>query len=389
MPLKNEVLTISYIENKLEIRKLFPITENCIYLDHSAVAPVSLRAAEASKGFLEQASKQAGFVYDKWMEKIEYVRKRFSELIGSDADEIAFVRNTSHGISLVASGIEWKRGDSVIVYKKEFPSNIYPWLNLESAGVKVKFIEPDNEKITLDDITELADDTTRLVSISSVQFTTGFRVDLEPIGEFCRRNNIMFFVDSIQSLGIIPIDVKKCNIDFLAADGHKWMLSPEGTGVFYCNKEIIDQINPSLVGWKTVVNEYEYEKIDFSIKPNALKFEEGSLSVVGILALGGSLELLMDVGIENVRDEIHRLGELIIDNVKGRGFHLVTPENKSKRGGAISFSGPFDPYELRLELREKNIMVNVRGGRLRVSPHFYNTDEEILTLFAEIDNLVS
>ncbi|MGI9554313.1 MAG: aminotransferase class V-fold PLP-dependent enzyme [Thermodesulfobacteriota bacterium] len=377
----------SYITNKAEIRKLFPVTEKHVYLDHSAVSPVSVNAASAANDFLEEATSEAAFVYDNWMEKIEHVRKRFSDLIGSDADEIAFVRNTSHGISLVASGLDWKKGDSVIVYKKEFPSNIYPWLNLESAGVDLKFIEPDNVEITLEDIKHLCDDTTRLVSISSVQFTTGFRVDLKPIGEFCRENNILFFVDAIQSLGIIPIDVKDCNIDFLAADGHKWMLSPEGTGIFYCNREIVDQVNPSLLGWKTIVNEFDYEIIDLTIKPNALKFEEGSLPVAGIAALGASLELLMDVGIENVRDEIHRLGGLIIDEAKNRGFHLTTPEDKSKRGGAICFSGPFDPATLRLQLREKNIMVNVRGGGLRVSPHFYNTDDEILALFTAIDSL--
>ncbi|MGI9535288.1 MAG: aminotransferase class V-fold PLP-dependent enzyme [Thermodesulfobacteriota bacterium] len=377
----------SYIKNKSEVRILFPVTEKYIYLDHSAVSPVSANAAAAVNSFFEEATTEAGFVYEKWMEKIELVRKRFSELIRSDADEIAFVRNTSHGISLVASGIDWKKGDSVIVYKKEFPSNIYPWLNLESSGVDLKFIEPENVEITVDDIKELCDDTTRLVSISTVQFTTGFRVDLKSIGKFCRENNILFFVDAIQSLGIIPIDVRECNIDFMAADGHKWMLSPEGTGIFYCNRDIVDQVNPSLLGWKTIVNEFDYEIIDLTIKPNALKFEEGSLSVAGILALGASLELLMDTGIENVMDEIQRLGGLIIDEARNRGFKLITPEDKSKRGGAICFSGPFDPVSLRSQLREKNIMVNVRGGGLRVSPHFYNTDDEISTLFTVIDSL--
>ena len=379
----------SYINNKSEFRKIFPITDRYIYLDHSAVAPVSLKAAEAVNRFFTEATEQAAFVYDKWMDEIEEVRKRFSYLIGSDPEEVAFVRNTSHGISLVASGLDWKSGDTVIIYNKEFPSNIYPWLNLERVGVNVKFIEPENKEITLDDIKNLADNKTRLLSISSVQFTTGFRVDLEPIGKFCRDNNILFFVDSIQSLGIIPLDVKKCKIDFMAADGHKWMLSPEGTGVFYCNKEVVDLVNPSLIGWKTVINEFEYEVPDFSIKPNALKFEEGSLPVPGILALGGSLELLMDIGIENIRDEIHRLGGQIIDCVKERGFELITPEDRNKRGGAICFSGPFDPASIRLELSKKDIMVNVRGGGLRVSPHFYNTDDEISTLFKELDGLIS
>jgi len=376
------------MDNKSEIRKLFPITKRYIYLDHSAVAPVSLRAVEASNNFLKEASIKAGFAYEEWVGKIEKVRENFAKLIRSEAEEIAFVRNTSHGISLVASGINWKKRDSVIIYEKEFPSNVYPWINLESLGVKVKFIKSECTEITLDDIMELSDASTRLVSISSVQFTTGFRADIETIGKFCRKNNILFFVDCIQSLGIIPIDVKQCNIDFLAADGHKWMLSPEGTGIFYCNREVINQIDPPLVGWKTVINEYEYENIDLSLKPTTLKFEEGSLPVVGILALGASLELLMEMGIENINNEIYRLGDLIIEEAKSRKFHLITPQDKNKRGGAITFSGSFDPYRLKLKLKDRNILVNARGGGLRVSPHFYNTDEEIFSLFAEIDNLI-
>ncbi len=376
------------MDNKSEIRKLFPITKRYIYLDHSAVAPVSLRAVEASNDFLNEAAVKAGSAYEEWVKKIEKVRENFAKLIGSDAKEIAFVRNTSHGISLAASGINWKKGDSVIIYEKEFPSNVYPWLDLETRGVKVKFIKPERTEITPDDVMELSDASTRLVSISSVQFTTGFRADIETIGKLCRENNVLFFVDCIQSLGIIPIDVKRCNIDFLAADGHKWMLSPEGTGIFYCNREVTDQIGPPLVGWKSVINEYEYENIDLSLKPSALKFEEGSLPAVGILALGASLELLMEVGINNISNEIYRLGDLIIEEARSRKFHLITPQDRNKRGGAISFSGSFDPYGLKLKLKDKNILVNVRGGGLRVSPHFYNTDEEISLLFAEIDKLI-
>lgn len=377
------------MNNKSTIRKLFPVTEKYIYLDHSAVAPVSLKAAQTAGEFFSEASTRAGFAYEEWGEKIEKVRENFARLIGASAEEIAFVRNTSHGISLVASGINWKKGDSVIVYEKEFPSNVYPWINLEPSGVKVKFIDPGLTEITLDDVTALSDPSTRLISISSVQFATGFRADIETIGNFCRKNGILFFVDCIQSLGLIPVDVKRCNIDFLAADGHKWLLSPEGTGIFYCNQEITDQVNPPLVGWKSVINEHEYEDLEFSLKPNAHKFEEGSLPVAGILALGASLKLLMDAGIENVNGEVYRLGDLIIEEARSRNFHLITPQEKNKRGGAITFSGSFDPYALKLKLKERNIMVNARGGGLRVSPHFYNTDEEILSLFAAIDDLIT
>jgi selenocysteine lyase/cysteine desulfurase len=374
--------------DKKELRKLFPITEKYVYLDHAGVAPVNKKALEAAEKFLKSASGHAGFHYNNWLEQVEEVRKNFAELIASEPEEIAFVRNTSHGISLVAGGIDWNEGDSVIVYEKTFPANIYPWLNLESRGVKVKFIKSDEAVFKLTDIEKLVDSSTRLISISSVEFTSGYRIDLESLGNFCRGNGIYFFVDAIQTLGIVPMDVKRYNIDFLAADGHKWLVSPEGSGIFYCSNNVAGELNPLLLGWKSIVNEFEYEKIDFSLKTNALKFEEGSLSILGIMALGASLQLLQNIGIDNVKNEIQRLGDLIINMAKQRGFTVRTPADKELRGGAVSFRGDFDPDFLKEKLGLINIMVNSRGGGLRVAPHIYNTDKEINILFNEIDNIL-
>jgi selenocysteine lyase/cysteine desulfurase len=345
-------------------------------------------ALEAAGNFMESATRNAEFDYNMWTEQVEGVRADFAELVSSKSEEIAFVRNTSHGISLVASGLEWKEGDSIIVYEKTFPSNIYPWLNLESKGVKVKFIKSDNPFFTISDIEKLVDSSTKLISLCSVEFTNSYRVDLESVGKFCRGKGIYFFVDSIQTLGIFPIDVNKFNIDFLAADGHKWLLSPEGAGIFFCSNRVVNALKPQLIGWKSIVNEFEYETVDFNLKPNAHKFEEGSLSILSILALGASLKLLNKIGIQNVQDEIQRLGGLIIKLAAERGFQLHTPLDKESRGGAIVFSGEFDPDVVKEKLGEKKIMVKSRGGGLRVAPHVYNTDKEVITLFNEIDNLL-
>lgn len=374
--------------NKEELRKLFPITEKYIYLDHAGVAPVSLPASQAAAAYMESAARNAEFDYDDLMEEVENVRNDFADLISSKPEEIAFVRNTSHGISLVASGLDWKEGDSVIIYEKTFPANIYPWLNLENKGVKVKFIKAEKPFFTVSDIEELVDSSTRLVSLSSVEFTNSYRTDLESVGRFCREKGIYFFVDAIQTLGVFPMDVKKFNIDFLAADGHKWLLSPEGTGVFYCSHDIAPKINPPVLGWKSIINEFEFETIDFNLKPNALRFEEGSQCALGILTLGASLRLLKEHGIQNVQNEIQRLGDLIIRHAEERGFKLSCPADKGSRGGAVVFKGDFDAGEIKEKLGEKNIMVKARGGGLRVAPHIYNTEEEIETLFLEIDKLL-
>lgn len=372
-----------------EYRKFFPITENYTYLDNSGVGPVSTVVKQKVDEFLDDALHHATFVYDSWMEQVEEARAMCAELVGCEPEEIAFVRSTSHGISIVASGYPWKEGDNIVIYEKEFPSNLYPWLNLESKGVEVRRVQPDNKGyLNREEIIKKVDSNTRLVSVSSVQFTNGYRVDTTELGQYCRDNGILLFTDCIQSLGAIPFDVKRDNIDFTAADGHKWLLSPEGTGIFYCRKDIAPLIEPPLLGWKSVVEEGSYEKIDFNLKKNALRFEEGSMNVMGILALGASCKMLLDAGIDNIKDRVYYLGDLVIENSKKRGFEITSPAEYAHRAGIVCFRGDFDPESVRDQLVETGIMVNVRGGSIRVSPHFYNNEEDINNLFKGIDKIL-
>ena len=370
-------------------RKEFPITNSFIYLDHAGVSPVSIRVKNTITEFLGQASGQTGFDYASWGERIEEIRASCAELVGAQADEIAFVKNTSHGISIVASGLDWKEGDNVIVFEKEFSSNIYPWLNLKLRGVDVRFIKLKNERILFQDIQSLIDSRTRLITMSSVQSVNGFMIDLIRLGRLCKDRGILFFVDAIQSLGAISIDVKQCGADFLCADGHKWLLAPEGIGIFYCKKELASKIRPSLLGWKSVVNDHNFESFDFNLKNNTLRFEEGSFNTIGIYGLGAAVDFLQEVGIEKIQERIQDLGDFIISEAEGRGFILKTPMPKAERGGIISFSGNFDPKETAEKLFERNIVVNYRGGGLRVAPHFYNTEDEILNFFETLDEILA
>ncbi|MEQ9619179.1 MAG: aminotransferase class V-fold PLP-dependent enzyme [Deltaproteobacteria bacterium] len=369
-------------------RREFPITEQSVYLDHAGVVPVSLRVKKEVERFLTEAAGKAIINYDSWMDRVEEVRSGCARLVGADTEEIAFVKNTSHGISIVAGGLDWREGDNVLVFEREFPSNIYPWLALEKKGVQVKLIPFNKDRILLEDIEKLIDSRTKLITMSSVQSVNGFMIDLCKLGALCRHNGILFFVDAIQSLGVVPMDVEKYNVDFLAADGHKWLLAPEGTGIFYCRKELAGNLSPNLIGWKSVKEDNNFEKIDLTLKDSALRFEEGSFNVMGIFALGASLDLLFEIGIDRIGEKVHELGDVIMDEALKRGFRLRTPRNRQERGGIVSFSGGFDPAELREKLWASNIIVNYRGGALRVAPHFYNTEEEILILFKSIDRLV-
>ena len=368
-----------------EYRKEFPIVKNAIYLDHAGVAPVPLRVKTEVKNFLDEAAEKAVMSYEYWMERVDGVRALSAELIGAEKEEIAFIKNTSHGISIVAGGLEWKEGDNVLVFEREFPSNIYPWLELERKGVMAKFVPLRDGRIWLDDIERLMDRRTRLVSISSVQSLNGFMIDLQKLGKLCGGKGVLLFVDAIQSLGVIPMDVKEFGVDFLAADGHKWLLAPEGTGIFYCRRGLASELRPNLIGWKTVKSDENFEIIDFTLKDNALRFEEGSFNVMGIRALGASLGLLFEIGIDRIGARVQDLGDLIMDEAEKRGLNIRTPRDRNERGGIVSFSGDFDPVLMKKKLRESDIIVNNRGGALRVAPHFYNTEEEILKLFGEID----
>ncbi len=362
-------------------RREFPVTKKYIYLDHSGVAPFSLRVNTAVQNFLTESAEGGAFYYPKWSKQIDNVRRDCSSLLNAAQDEIAFVKSTSHGLSIVASGLDWNVGDNVLVFEKEFPSNLFPWISLERKGVQVKFIPSRKGKILFEDIERLIDAKTRLLAVSSVQFSNGFRLDLKRAGELCKSRGILFCVDTIQSLGIIPMDVVAYNIDFLSADAHKWLTGPEGIGIFYCRRELVERIMPPLIGWTCVQNEFDFAHPGFRLKSNALKFEEGSMNVMGIVGLGAALELLAEVGIGRIQNRVLELGDAIIGEAKKRGLRLLTPRGQQDRGGNITVAGDFDPLVMRDFLREKGIMVSARGGGLRISPHFYNNEEEIMACF--------
>jgi len=368
-------------------RREFPVTEKYTYLDHSGVAPTALRVKTAIEKFLAESTEGGAFHYPSWAQQVGEIRKACARLVNAGQDEIAFVKSTSHGLSIVAQGLDWRPGDNVLIYEKEFPSNIYPWLNLKNKGVDIRTIPSQDGRIAMHDIERLMDARTRLLAVSSVQFANGFRIDLKKVGALCRENLVFFCVDAIQSLGIIPMDVRDCHIDFLSADAHKWLLGPEGIGIFYCRKELSPRLSPPLVGWKSVRNELAFDSPELVLKTDALRFEEGSMNLLGIVGLGAALDLLFEVGIEHIEQRVLDLGDLIMQEAMKRGYRVLTPGARHERGGNITFSGDFDPATMRDALREKRIMVNSRGGGIRVSPHFYNTEEELTRVFTTLDRL--
>lgn len=372
-----------------DLRREFPVAEKYVYLDHAGIAPVSLRVTAAIDQFLREASEGGAFFYVEWATRVHAARKTCARLVNAGVDEIAFVRSTSHGLSLVAQGLDWRAGDNVVIYEKEFPANLFPWMQLRRRGVETRIVPSREGRVLIDDIERAIDSRTRLVAISSVQFTNGFRIDLKTLGSLCKERGVLFCVDAIQSLGVIPMDVKECRIDFLSADGHKWLLGPEGIGIFYCRSELAPRLEPALVGWKSVEREFQFENPDFRLKTTALRFEEGSFNMMGIFGLAAAIELLLSVGIPVIERRVLELGDLIIKLARERAYRIVTPLDRTARAGIVTLAGPFDPAAVRDALRSRGIMVNVRGGGLRISPHFYTRDEDIVHLFAALDEVAA
>ncbi|HIO24027.1 MAG TPA: aminotransferase class V-fold PLP-dependent enzyme, partial [Nitrospinaceae bacterium] len=321
--------------NSLEkkLRQEFPVKTTRIFFDHAKVSPLPRRVRDAVNAFTHDACEHGTKNYKKWMEEVEQVRGKFARLINGDVDEVAFVKNTSEGISIVANGLDWNPGDNVVIPDIEFPANVYPWWNLKRFGVETRMVKSKNGCVVFDDLIEQTDKRTRIVSVSSVECNSGFRNDLNRIGAFCRENNILFCVDAIQSLGVLEMDVKRDNIDFLSADGHKWMLSVEGLGGFYVSKNVLGEIYPVTVGWDSVVNAWDFMNYDFTFRPDAKRFEEGSFNTMSIYALGTALDLLQEEGIDSIQSGVLLQGDYLMEGLQKRGIKILNSKIQKERSG--------------------------------------------------------
>ena len=370
----------------------FPVLKHWDFFNHAGVSPMSGAAAQAFRKYTEQ-SESGAYLGTSWYPDVERLRVLAAALIHAHRNEIAFVKNTSEGLSIVASGLDWQWGDRIVTTGIEYPANIYPWMEVaRHRGAKLVMVpeearEDGTRAVPLEKILKEAEDPrTRLVSLSHVEFASGQRHDLARIGEFCRANKKLFNVDAIQTVGVLPVDVKAMHIDFLSADGHKWMMGPEGAGIFYCRRELIERTRPLMIGWMNVTNPEDYGNYDYTLKPDAGRFECGTYNIPGLLGLKASLELLSSVGIGNIAQRVKVLGDRLIEGVKAKGYQVISPREQGEESGIVSFtSRVHDHAEIVRNLRKHHkTEIAQREGRLRASPHFYNTQEQIDRLIANL-----
>lgn len=364
-----------------EVRTHFPITRNYNFQNHAAVAPMSAPAAEAMAGYARELS-EAAYLRGTYYRTADHVRQSAAKLIKADPNEITFIKNTSEGVCYIANGIQWVTGDNVVTTSMEFPANVYPWMMLEQRGVTLRRVPEDDGRVRFDRLVAAIDKRTRVVAVSSVQWSNGFRLDLYRLGEVCRDKGVLLFVDAIQSIGMQPIDVKAMNIDALAADGHKWLCGPEGAGIFFCKRELIGHIKPTSVGYMCMKHRYDQgtDRIDFH--DDARRFDSGVYNLAGICALGASIDLLSNYGIDNIQVRVKQLTDMLVEGLTAKGWKVHSPRTASEWSGIVSFASEKHDHEaVRQHLRnEFKIIVALRKGRLRSSPHFYNTNEEIQQL---------
>jgi selenocysteine lyase/cysteine desulfurase len=360
---------------------LFPVRERLIYLNHAAVAPLCKPAADAMKHLADDSLNFGSRHYNEWLDAYEGLRVAAARLINADRSEIALMKNTSEGIATVAMGLDWKPGDRMVAFLEEFPSNYYPWKRLEARGINVTWLSVTDP---LEKIAEAARGA-KLLAVSFVQFLSGYRAPLQAIGEICHSNQCIFLVDAIQGLGAFPLDVRAAHIDALAADGHKWLLGPEGCGILYINQSLQERVEPVEFGWSNVAGYNDYASRDMALRQDAGRYECGTLNTIGCFGLRASIEFLLEVRPGKIGPVVQNLGDRIAAGVLSKGYELLGTRTPETGAGIVSFRKPgVEATEIVRKLAVAGIAAAPRAGWVRTSPHFYIRPSDIDRMLAEL-----
>ena len=375
-------MTLSEILSNEELRQReFPVAKNKIFLGHAGVCPLPRRVAQAMSDCASEGTlgDQEAFV----MHRIADARKAGAQLLNCQPDEVSLVGPTSLALSLVAAGLNFRKGDNILIYHDDYPSNVYPWMALAEQGVKVRLLNTRGLGIIRTiDVMGQVDEDTKLVALASNHFISGHRLEHDAIGKFLRERNILFCLDAIQTLGAFPTTVE--NVDFLAADSHKWLLGPCGAGLLYVKKDLQEKLNPPIYGWHNVRNPnfVAQEKIEF--RGGAAKFEAGTHNLVGLVGLVATMELALEIGVENIAAELLRKRAWLVPALQAKGYTVLnaTPKPDNASGITSFFLPGQDLTPLHQKLTDAGVNTSLRTDRkgqkyIRLSPHFYNTDAEL------------
>ena len=383
-------MTLSEILSNEELRRFeFPVASEKIFLAHAGVCPLPRRVAEAVRAYASQCTLGD---QETWIPAAQFQKSRelAARLLNAAPDEIAFVGPTSLALSFVSAGLQFKKHDNVLVYFEDYPSNVYPWMALAERGVEVRFLNVSElGRIRPNEVIGQVDEHTRMVALASCHFVAGYRIDLAAIGESLRKRGILFCVDAIQTVGAFPTPVEQ--IDFLAADAHKWLLGPCSAGIFYVRKAIQDQLHPTAFGWNNVRCPNFVAQEAMTFRPDARRYEAGTHNLLGLVGLNAGMELLLEIGIDPIAAELVRKRAWLVPALQTKGFVVLQADAPlANMSGIISIHKPgMDLSALHQRLEASNILTSLRADRsgqryIRLSPHFYNTDAELHRLLEHL-----
>lgn len=364
--------------NKEQARQLFPFINNgIIYFNHASTAPVSSLVKERLCELLKEKSESKIDDYHSFLRVYEETKNLLAEFINANPDRIAFIDNTSNGLNILASGLDWKKGDRILLNDIEFPANVYPFLNLKRFGVEVDFVKSKNGIVTAEDLIENVKPETKLISVSFVQFLSGYKIDLEKLGKFCRDKNIILSVDGIQGIGAMNFDVQKFNVDFLSCGTQKWLFGAQGLAFIYLTEELQRKINPAYLGWLSVEDAWDLLNYSMKLKSSANVFQGGTLNTFGIYAFNTSLKIFKQFGFERIDENVISNTKYLRRRLNDIGINCLIDEVSDKYYSGITTFRTDDNEMLFKFLEDKKIVCSLREGYIRLSPHFYNTFEEI------------
>jgi selenocysteine lyase/cysteine desulfurase len=360
-----------------EYRDLFADRNDRIWLNHAGVSPISKPVAEAVAAHAQDVLENGAANVIDWYGQLKKIKRLASKLLNCDPKDLAVTPNTTHGINLVANGLRWEPGDQVILCTKEYPANVYPWWAQQAKGVELVWVEPDEEgRLPVELYEEKITDKTRILTVSHVQFASGYRHDLERLGKICKEAGILFFVDAIQSFSVFPIDIRGWNIDGLTTGSHKWLLGPTGIALFYTTPELRDRMETTYVGADAVVNALDYLDYRFELLADGRRFENAMLNFAGVAGLNAALWVVDSFGRDRIEEGVRQASDRMLDLLQKLGFQNHSSRAEGEWSGILSLSHPKTPPEkIAGALKKDKIITSIRDGRLRVSPHAYHTEE--------------
>ncbi len=370
------------------VRELFPhLKTGQVYFNHAAIGPWCTLVLDRISEYMKDRSGERIENYSSFLNWSTGAKEKLGLLIGSETERIAWIDNVSNGLNILARGLNWKTGDRVIINDIEFPSNVYPFLNLKQSGVEIDIVKSGNGIVDPESIINAVTPKTKIISISLVQFLSGYRTDIELLGEFCRSRGIIFSVDAIQATGVVDIDVVKSNVDFLCGGTQKWLMAAQGLSYLYITEELQERIIQSSVGWTSVENAWNLLDYDLKLKKTAERFQNGTVNALGVAVFDAVLELFTGSGIKNIESAVLNNTKYFLGKLVEIGIEPILKNEEEKNlAGIVTFRHP-DAVRIYEELLKRKIFGAVREGMIRFSPHFYNTSDEIDLVIDELRKL--